>query len=67
MARMKLSVGSNAPPNVILYDENGDAIALMSVRRANRSEVAQAIADAVNTAGGIDIDPLPEFDPRISG
>lgn len=61
MARMKISAGSPSMDGPLcLYDENGDAVAMISSRRRDKESIALAIVDAVNANGGIDIVPLPQ-------
>ena len=58
---MKISAGSaRIGGPLCLYDENGDAIAMMSDRRPDMNKIALAIVRAVNEAGGIDFVPLSQ-------
>jgi hypothetical protein len=58
---MKISAGSaKIGGPLCLYDENGDAVALISEKRADKEKIALAIVKAVNDAGGIEIQPLQQ-------
>ena len=57
---MKISAGSASSGGPLcIYDENGDAIALISEKRFDKEIIALAIVKAVNDSGGIEIAPLP--------
>ncbi len=55
---MKISAGkARLDGPLCLYDENGDPIALFSEKRPDIERIALAIVDAVNAAGGIEMEP----------
>ena len=45
---------------ICLYDDNGDAIALLSDKRPDKEKIALAIVKAVNDAGGIEMQPTDD-------
>ena len=58
----KISAGKARPSGPLcIYDERGDAIALISERRGDAEQVALAIVEAVNNAGGLAIQPAKKL------
>lgn len=58
---MKISAGcARIGGPLCLYDEHGDAIAMLSDRRPDKERIALAIVEAVNAIGGIEMKPLSE-------
>ena len=59
--QMKLSAGSaNIGGPLCLYDENGDAVAMLSDKRPDKELIALAIVKIINEAGGCPMIPLAQ-------